>query len=71
MAKVVIEVEGGVVTEVYTDSRDVEWYVIIDRDVQEERDEFGYISIMAINKPPALTDGHIPAEIAAEIEGAS
>ena len=73
MAKVVIEVEGGVVTNVYTDSGDVDEYVIVDRDVQDTPDaeDFGYISIMAIDKPPSLTGSHIPSEIVAEIKRAS
>ncbi len=63
MARVVIEVEGGVVTNVYTDSGDVDEYVIIDRDVQREEED-DYIGKFEI-------DSHIPAEITAEIERAS
>jgi hypothetical protein len=70
MAKVIIEIEGGVVQNVWTDSGDVGEYVIIDRDM-EESGEDDYISKFDIGKRPSLTDGHIPAEIEAEIERAS
>jgi len=62
MAKVIIEVEGGCVQSVYTDSGDVGEYVIIDRDVQEERDD-DYISKWGIE--------NIPSYIEREIEGTS
>jgi hypothetical protein len=70
MAKVIIEIEGGAVQNVWTDSADVGEYVIIDRDEQESGED-DYISKFDIDKPPSLTDGRIPSDIEAEIERAS